>query len=140
MTDTEKPPDYGAILKQQIDDAIADIHNNPANKRILKQIGVKERLEKLFMCRARMYAHYELEDERIVKLCLSCIEDEKGYPRDDPVQLPEITIYTLVELGYKMKGFEDVYEGKRTLEEVIVDPYDKRVTGRGERPADAAAA
>ena len=27
-----------------------------------------------------------------------------------------------------------------TLEEVIVDPYDKRVTGRGERPADAAAA
>ena len=119
MTDTEKPPDYGAILKQ---------------------IGVKERLEKLFMCRARMYAHYELEDERIVKLCLSCIEDEKGYPRDDPVQLPEITIYTLVELGYKMKGFEDVYEGKRTLEEVIVDPYDKRVTGRGERPADAAAA
>ena len=113
--------DYGTILKQQIEDCFADIEANAENKRIVRQIGVRDSLKRCLEAKARYLAQEELKDPRIVALCLSCEQDTHGFAREDPCELPEITRYALAMDGYRLKGLEKVVEGTQSIEFAILE-------------------
>mgnify|MGYP006156255761 CR=1 FL=1 len=118
----EETEDYAAVLKQQIEDCIADVEKNPDMKRIYRQIGVKASLRRCLESKARYLAQEELKDDRIVALCLSCVQDQHGCEREDWLDLPEITRYALAEMGWPLRGLEEVAWGNEELSMFILKP------------------
>ena len=114
--------EYATKLARQVEACLADIEANPANTRILQQIGVRASLVKSLKAKARCLVHEELKDKRIVMLLLTVLHDDKGLMRNLDFDLPEITTYALAEMGYPMKGLEEVADGRVPLEHVIVNP------------------
>jgi len=122
MAKKEETEDYAAVLKQQIEDCIADVEKNPDMRRIYRQIGVKDSFRRCLESKARYLAQEELKDDRIVALCLSCVQDEHGCEREDWLDLPEITRYALAEMGWPLRGLEEVAWGNEELSMFILKP------------------